>query len=919
MLAYKFDVPIQVDSIWTVISAVLAVSFTFVAISGESLYHKWRHGRRGRRSTNRYRAQSRRKAQHHLYKDGPDEGAASAPLLTTAAIDEEAIEHTDFALASELEQSQPVISVAAFDGSAANGKHATITSNGTSSRQDDTEHVILDDFDEDTTASTFSISRRASEASSISRRMSGTESTSSFGLKNMIGLVRPNFTRPEDNIFHSTRNRLYVGFTYGNLLRGFTWSVAIFAMHYTGIWSLNIPNGYFEFNTGLVILSGLIAWIVCTVGFILMSQMETYLPQQLIFSVVATSGVASMHWCGMLATTFWTTMPPTDNQGFPKALISAVVAVAFVTCMIANVLLSHSATMSRNKLAEIVWTRKQLFKNIAAKEHAEAAARARSEFITSASHEIRTPLHHLQGYSDLLSQTDLTDEGRTLLTAIQRACKTLNLLCNNVLDWSKFEGNANGQYLPAPVDVRVVCDSIITLLPNLEDDHSVEILVVVSPEVPKTLKLDESWIHRILMNLLSNALKFTKQGYILLLLEMKEDDLVATVSDTGCGLSPSFIPEMWSPFKQGEVQGSARGTGLGLSIVQMLLHRMKGSIEVESQYEGTEGVGPERSGTKFTATIPVETVQDESVSSLESRATLLEPRSQVDVSSKVAILCAEGRSSEGLTIAWRTFGCDVQQFSSITELEATTSKFMYIWAELDFLKINRASWPQLLKRDDFLILIPYDTRDADTLDLLPGVLKATNVVLLQKPLLWHTFAKRVQTSRERRRSEAPSKASKALRFAADVQVLNGDNPSGSGSSGTLASAKKHEYTILLVEDNPLNRRLGVKMLHNLSYKTLLANDGLEALTMIVKHDAEIDCVLMDQSMPNLSGVEATRGIRDMEKQGKIRAGRPILAVTAVVNNESRDDFQQAGADDFLPKPLSLETLRDRLRSWLPDR
>jgi signal transduction histidine kinase len=129
----------------------------------------------------------------------------------------------------------------------------------------------------------------------------------------------------------------------------------------------------------------------------------------------------------MRAATFWSESPPSDARGYPPALATAIVSIAITTCIAANGLLAHSVTVSRNKLAEIVWTRRKLWRTIAQKENAEAAAAARSDFIASASHEIRTPLHHLQGYSDLLSQTELTEEGRLLLCAIQRATKTLSL------------------------------------------------------------------------------------------------------------------------------------------------------------------------------------------------------------------------------------------------------------------------------------------------------------------------------------------------------------------------------------------------------------------------------------------------------------------------------------------------------------
>jgi signal transduction histidine kinase len=142
-----------------------------------------------------------------------------------------------------------------------------------------------------------------------------------------------------------------------------------------------------------------------------MPAMETHLLQQILFSAIAAGGVAAMHFTGMRATSFYSTTQPSELHGYPPALANAVVAIAFVTCIAANMLLAHSATVSRIKLAEVVATRKELWRTIALKETAEASARARSDFIASASHEIRTPLHHLQGYSDLLAYTELTEEG----------------------------------------------------------------------------------------------------------------------------------------------------------------------------------------------------------------------------------------------------------------------------------------------------------------------------------------------------------------------------------------------------------------------------------------------------------------------------------------------------------------------------
>ena len=129
----------------------------------------------------------------------------------------------------------------------------------------------------------------------------------------------------------------------------------------------------------------------------------------------------------MVAVTFWSYAPPSESRGYPSALAAAIVTIAITTCIASNFLLAHVATISRKILGEILVTRKELWRTIALKENAEQAAAAKSDFIASASHEIRTPLHHLQGYSDLLSRTKLTEEGRLLLYAIQHATKTLSM------------------------------------------------------------------------------------------------------------------------------------------------------------------------------------------------------------------------------------------------------------------------------------------------------------------------------------------------------------------------------------------------------------------------------------------------------------------------------------------------------------
>ncbi|KAE9963155.1 hypothetical protein EG328_011633 [Venturia inaequalis] len=892
MLAFEFDLLVEVDAAWTVLSSLLAVGFTFVALATDLLWDRYQERRKGpRRRTRR----SSHAPSHSISQTAKDDSPNSAaPLLRENDTEDE--EDADTSPAAEMES----VTVAQTMGYAQSSyRSPSVSSAGRSGPSKPPNGLIPPRMplnEEEAAGNTANPAEsRTRTSSEYSLYGHTTNSSTSLGLGSAMGLIYRRSSQPAKNAFIATATLLYHGCTPRNLVKGFIWSLAVTGMHYAGILGLQIPYGYVRFDPVLVALSAVISWAVCTVAILLMGSMETHLPQQILFSVIAAAGVAAMHFTGMSATRFYSTSPPTEIRGYPPALSNAVVAIAFVTCIAANVLLAHSATMSRNKLADLVVTRKELWKTIALKENAEAAARARSDFIASASHEIRTPLHHLQGYSDLLAQTELTEEGRSLLTSIQRATKTLSLITNNVLDWSKFERDSESAYRPAAVDVRAICESIIVLLPNLDEESRVQLFVVVAPDVPKTLFMDETYIHRILMNLLSNALKFTRTGYILLSLQLSDDNLVAIVQDTGCGLDPAFIPDMWTPFKQGEVRGSARGTGLGLSIIKQLLARMKGTIDVESRYMHAEDIGPELAGTTFTVRIPLQ-------------STMIRPPTPVSQDRpRIAILSRSmTRATASLKECWQSFGYTAEILSDVATL-VRGGPWNYVWAELEYLNENTNQFNQLLRSKNLLILVPYDTQDS--LESLPTLISAPNFVMLPKPLIWHTFDRRITASKHRRQSTAPSQA---LRFAPEIEVINENEGASEAKISKEEEAPKAKQTVLIVEDNSINQKLAKKMLVSLGYAVLSAMDGQEGVEAMLKHDSLVDVVLMDQSMPRKDGVTATREIRELEQAGKLSRRTPIIAVTAVVNTESKRLFEEAGADDFLAKPLSLDRLRDTL-------
>jgi len=473
MLACRFDLPIGIDAPLTVLSAVLAVLFTWIALASDLLWDRYIRSRQRKNRKLRRSVRSRKRRRNSRHGSNTP---GSTPLLAFRSDDEEDdgedlddihdnVENPGYfdvgpsrstkihdgtspsmfsdetnALSPGTLQLKPPSNGFQYDdaapeqglfskrngmSSASKAWLASGSSNHVEVVRGQTNTVPNQPSSESGTTDTDTPG--SSDWSSLRRDSSAGASSSGYlGLSSAMGIVYRRGTST-GNAFVIIARALYNGCTVLNISKGFLWSISITSMHYVGIAGLRIPQGYCTLNPILVLVSALISWIVCLVGVVLMANMETQLAQQLLFSAVATIGVASMHFTGMRAATFWSAREGSEIREYPPALAGTVIAVGGITCIAANLLLAHSATMSRNKLAEIVWTRKELWKAIAQKENAEAAAIARSEFIASASHEIRTPLHHLQGYSDLLSQTELTEEGRALLLSIQRATKTLSM------------------------------------------------------------------------------------------------------------------------------------------------------------------------------------------------------------------------------------------------------------------------------------------------------------------------------------------------------------------------------------------------------------------------------------------------------------------------------------------------------------
>ncbi|KAK5072847.1 hypothetical protein LTR64_000743 [Lithohypha guttulata] len=920
MLAYELDLPIGLNIPLTVLSAFLAVFFTFVALASDLAWDRF----------SRYRKRSRgRRSRGRRMKEYLDAVEAGRPELPHRGSSEPLVvqsRRTSSDLPSNNLGTPRSSSPTRLRLQMQEGSPAPILSHrpSLSQRASSSSHKHFDgldpaptflgtainppllgddvgeedkDYDDDAygteTSSDYTYLRRYSDTT-----LSTEASSFGLGLLNSTKTWKPGPARAANPILMMLTG-LWHGITLKNIAKGFFWSLAITSMHYAGILALKVPEGWCTLHPALVLLSAIISWVVCTVGCILMSQMESYLIQQIMFAVVATTGVAAMHFTGMSAARFWTNAEPQEKRGYPTV---------------------HSATIARNKLTDIIRTRRKLWAALAQKEHAEAAAQARSEFIASASHEIRTPLHQLQGYGDLLSREHLTEEGRVLLRAIQDATKTLSLITNNVLDWSRLE-KGEAAHRPTFLQIRDVIDSVIGLLPIRHEESEVEILVAVAPEVPSSIFMDELSLTRIILNLLSNACKFTTHGYVLLTVTNKNDDLIISVEDTGCGVPASFLPQLFEPYKQAQTRGAERGTGLGLSIVKQLLAKMRGTIHVDSKYREDPGVGPEKQGSIFTVTIP-----------LMETSSGIDDHPRKDDGTQIAIFEEDNvRLVEGLTKAWAAFGVEVKTVG----LQELSRQIKYIWASAPTLAHKPELLRHLSSQSKWLTFVPYDNENS--LYQVLGSRLAPHIMPIKRPLVWHRIMKSIEDI-----GDMPFKAEvgkPSVRFAEDVEIMNGEPTSSfdvlspTSSNATISEKAvavtedaKKSFTIMLVEDNKINQKLGVKMVQKCGYDVIVANDGQEAIDLLIEHDSDIDLILMDQSMPRKDGLQATKEIREMEEQGKLEGSRKfrgttkgrrrvIIAVTAVVGPSHEQKCIAAGTDAFLPKPLSLGKLRETLTYW----
>ncbi len=510
-----------------------------------------------------------------------------------------------------------------------------------------------------------------------------------------------------------------------------------------------------------------------------------------------------------------------------------------------------------------------------ARDAALESAKVKSEFLANMSHEIRTPMNGMMGMLQLLANSDLNPEQKNFSDIALRSADHLINIINDVLDFSKIEAGKLELH-KCEFSPRTLVEDVVELFATRAYEKNLRIYADVDFNVPETVFSDSHRLEQVLSNLVSNALKFTDQGFVLVKATVTGNDytsasLELSVIDTGIGIESESQGEVFESFAQ--VDGSSTrkysGTGLGLAIVRQLTDLLGGTVALKSVLN---------KGSQFIIRIPLEDMQpvshpmsDKKImpakylihyldgdpvqsSIFESFTTYLEQPYQLLGRDKYAQLKFNDRR--------QIFFVDVDSFADLVNSD--------IWSDAS----------------RFRVYVLVNHLNSKIINNLVGQFE--NVVKLYIPIRFEAF------------------------YRALVKI--GDTVSSQYSESSFENSTTPERKrVLVVEDNEINQRVIMTMLQKIGYEAILATNGKQAVDILKENDS-IEFVFMDCQMPVMDGYQAARIIRENEHPNQHIS---IVAMTGNVMEGDKEKCIAAGMDDYVAKPIRMSSLKESLCKWLP--
>jgi two-component system, sensor histidine kinase and response regulator len=519
---------------------------------------------------------------------------------------------------------------------------------------------------------------------------------------------------------------------------------------------------------------------------------------------------------------------------------------------------------------------------VTAKEHADSSARVKSEFLATMSHEIRTPMNAVIGMSCLALKTRLDDRQKEYLDVIHSASNSLLKIINDILDFSKIDAKKL-IIEKIPVNIRDLFEEITDMFKGQLLDKPVEFILAIDTQVPQTVLGDPLRLRQVLINLISNAVKFTREGEICIRVAPEPECsatgmLCFSVTDTGIGMDTKTRQGLFTAFTQadGSTTRQFGGTGLGLAISRKLVRLMGGDIRVESQKER---------GSTFSFSLETETCETQ-------KKTLA--RVPAKMHDKTVLVVVRNTTTRQILVEFlRSFGLKTIAHERIEHAAAEKSHFP---APGVFLSIMDTDLPKKELAEGMKILetlvpksVPCIAVGAFSREIHPNGLTCAQKFL-------------------------PKPVKQSLLFDTIMDLGPANGPNFSTVSPEHLFAEPSKLRILLVEDNHINRKVAREIFRTAGINPRTADCGQKALQLIGKE--KFDAVLMDIQMPDMNGYEVTRKIRALLKEQL-----PIIAMTANAMDEDRQKGIEAGMDAYITKPVDADmlfnTLADCLKKVIP--